>query len=143
MIKILPRPLLALWLIVISLALTAGFWLSRLIPKTSPPSPVANGQVIPIESITQKEDLKVGKIYGNVATNFKDSATGVIERGSINGEGTHILNRPGGLSQRASLTSSVLDLDLFIGRQVEVRGETNASTKTGWLLDVGMVKVLQ
>ena len=56
---------------------------------------------------------------------------------------SHILNREGGLSQRASLTSSAVDLDLFVGKKVEVKGETNASTKTAWLLDVGSIKVIE
>ncbi len=67
----------------------------------------------------------------------------MIEKGPLNGEGTHILNREGGLDQRAALTSSTVDLDLFVGKKVEVKGETNASNKAGWLLDVGTIKVLE
>ena len=82
-------------------------------------------------------------VYGNTDPKFKDTATGVIEKGNINGEGTHILNREGGATQRASLISSAVDLDLFVGKKVEVKGETNASTKTSWLLDVGNIKILE
>lgn len=132
-------------LIVIVLAVTAGFWGSRLFPRQTATGNVTGTQpgVISTDEIKSKSDLQVGKVYGNTDKAFKDTAIGTIEKGSINGEGTHILNREGGASQRASLTSSVVDLDLFVGRKVEVKGETNASTKTAWLLDVGSVKVLE
>ncbi len=91
----------------------------------------------------KKEDIQVGKTYGNESTLFKDVATGVIQSGNINGVGTHILERVGGPSQHASLTSSTVDLDLFLGKKVEIKGQTQASNKTGWLLDVGTIKVLE
>lgn len=133
--------------IVLVLALVSGFWISRFYPinKTVAEStPTQNGQnTVSTDKISSPDDLKTGKVYGNSEKNFKDSATGVIEKGSINGEGTHILNREGGLSQRASLISSTVDLDLFVGKKVEIKGETNASNKTSWLLDVGSLKVLE
>jgi hypothetical protein len=133
--------------IILVLAVTAGFFLSRFIPQNKSvasidPSSSKNG-AISTDKISDKDEIKVGMVYGNTSKVFNDSATGVIEKGSINGEGTHILNRDGGASQRASLLSSVVDLDLFVGRKVEVKGQTNASNKTGWLLDVGSVKVLE
>jgi hypothetical protein len=134
-------------LIVVSLAVAFGFWASRLSPSGGannllPGSP-SSGQAVSINDSTSPQDLKVGVVYGNQAKNFKDRAQGTIEQGSINGEGTHILVREGGLSQRASLTSSVVDLDLFVGKMVEVTGETNASAKTSWFMDVGTIKILQ
>lgn len=132
-------------LIVIVLAITAGFWGSRLFPRQTSSlggNSIQKG-IISSDNIKNKEDLQVGKIYGNADKSFKDTATGTIEKGNINGEGTHILNREGGASQRASLTSSAVDLDLFVGRKVEVKGETNASTKTSWLLDVGSIKIIE
>lgn len=134
-------------IIVVALGLTTGFWLSRFSPrgsgKSSTSSSNGNGSIIPAENVKSKEDIKVGKLYGNLNKTFSDKTSGIIEKGSINGEGTHILNREGGLSQRASLTSSVLDLDLFVGRKVEVKGETNTSNKTAWLMDVGTIKILE
>lgn len=129
--------------IVLILGITAGFWLSRIAPQKELTGIVSNGNVIPIENVKNEKDLQVGKIYGDTAKNFTDTATGTIEQGSINGEGTHILNREGGATQRASLTSSVVDLDLFVGKKVEIKGETNASNKTAWLLDVGTIKILE
>jgi hypothetical protein len=128
------------------LALVMGFGASRIFPFTKPNDKLVvpgQQQAISTEDIKDKADIQVAKLYGDTATSFKDSATGTIEKGSINGVGTHILNREGGVTQRASLTSSVVDLDLFVGRKVEVKGETNASNKTAWLLDVGSVKVLE
>lgn len=132
-------------LIIISiLALSIGFWVSRLIP-TSKNSILQNQKTLIInpETLTSQSQVEIGKLYGNLSKAFKDTATGTIEKGSINGEGTHILNRPGGPSQRASLTSSVIDLDLFVGKNVEIKGETNTSTKTSWLLDVGTIKIIE
>lgn len=133
-------------IIVVVLALVAGFGLSRLLPqKFAGITSTNNSQTTTLstDSISSPSDLVVGKLYGNAEKTFKDTATGTIEKGSINGEGTHILNRDGGISQRASLISSSVDLDLFVGKRVEVKGETNASTKTAWLLDVGTIKILQ
>lgn len=74
---------------------------------------------------------------------FKDSAEGVLEEGGINGEGTHHLVRPGGSSQNAYLTSTVIDLNSFVGKKVQVWGQTISARKAGWLMDVGKIKVIE
>lgn len=74
---------------------------------------------------------------------FRDQAEGVLEEGGINGEGTHHLVREGGPSQNVYLTSSVVDLDQFVGKKVQVWGETFAAQKAGWLMDVGRVRVVE
>lgn len=74
---------------------------------------------------------------------FRDTATGVIEAGGIDGEGTHQLLREGGPSQTVYLISSVLDLDQFVDKKVQVWGETNKAQKAAWLMDVGKVKILE
>lgn len=74
---------------------------------------------------------------------FRDRAEGVLEEGGIDGEGTHHLVRDGGPSQNVYLTSSVVDLDQFVGKKIEVWGETIGAEKAGWLMDVGRVKVLE
>ncbi len=74
---------------------------------------------------------------------FRDKAEGILKEGGIDGEGTHHLVRDGGPSQNAYLTSSVIDLDQFVGKKVEVWGETNKAQKAGWLMDVGKIKVLE
>lgn len=75
---------------------------------------------------------------------FRDSAEGVIQKNDKldkYAQGTHKLIRPGGEDQTAFLTSSVLDLDQYIGKKVKVFGETFGSSQVGWLMDVGKVEV--
>ncbi len=133
-------------IIILVLAVTAGFFTSRIFPSNQNTS--SNGvqgkhQAASTDSLTSKDQVSVGKLYGNTSKDFSDSAQGVVQKGNINGVGTHILVRDGGASQRVSLTSSTVDLDLFVDRKVEVKGQTNNSNKTGWLLDVGNIKILE
>lgn len=74
---------------------------------------------------------------------FKDESTGKLEEGGIDGEGTHHLMRDGGPSQNVYLTSSVIDLDEFVGKKVQVWGETHKGQRAGWLMDVGRIKVIE
>lgn len=78
------------------------------------------------------------------AATFKDTATGTLQEndGKITKEGTHILVR-GDASQNAYLTSSVIDLSKYVGKKVQVWGETFKGQTAGWLMDVGRIKVLQ
>lgn len=133
--------------IIVAIGVASGFWLSRFFPgRSSDQSPLfTSGESHPLsaDTISDADQLKVGQVYGNANGNFKDEATGVIESGGVNGEGTHTLIRPGGEDQKAALTSSTLDLDLFVDRQVEIKGETNDSRRAGWFLDVGSIKVIE
>lgn len=72
-----------------------------------------------------------------------DNATGVLKAGGIGNEGTHHIERDGGPTHFVYLTSSVIDLESFVGKKVEVWGETLASKKAGWLMDVAKVQVVQ
>ena len=74
---------------------------------------------------------------------FRDTATGTLEAGGVNGEGTHHLTRDGGPSQNVYLTSTVIDLESFAGKKVQVWGETISARKAGWLMDVGKIKVVE
>lgn len=76
---------------------------------------------------------------------FKDSAEGELEEGGHeeSGTGSHKLIRPGGDSQTVYLTASTVDLSEFVGRKVRVYGETFASDKVGWLMDVGYIEALK
>lgn len=88
------------------------------------------------------DSVKAGDIFGSNNEVFKDIAEGYLEKGGINGEGSHKLLRPGGDSQTVYLTSSVTDLDKLSGMEVKVWGETYQGQKAGWLMDVGKVEVL-
>ena len=72
---------------------------------------------------------------------FRDSAEGSLETGGVDGEGTHHLVREGGESQYVYLTSTVIDLESFVGKKVTVWGETISARTAGWLMDVGKIKV--
>lgn len=75
---------------------------------------------------------------------FRDTTEGRVEINDNKDvtEGSHKLLRSGGQSQTAYLTSSVVDLNQFLGKCVQVWGETFAAQKAGWLMDVGRVKIL-
>ncbi len=91
-----------------------------------------------------QNQLVVGKVYGlEDDKKFPSQSEGVIEKGGIDGEGTHHLIRPGGTSQTVYLTSSVVDLDLFVGSKVQIKGETFSAQKAAWFMDVGNVKVIE
>ncbi len=73
---------------------------------------------------------------------FPDQAEGILREGGFEGEGSYHLERPGGKSQNAYLTSSTIDLSEFIGQKVKVWGATFRASKAGWLMDVGYLEVL-
>lgn len=136
-----------IYFIILILAIVSGFWASRFWPLSKSNSNIINNitknNVTPADSLKSSSDLVVGESYGDTGKTFTDTATGTIIKGGINGEGTHTLQREGGKTQNAALTSSTVDLDLFIDKKVEIKGETNSSTKAGWFLDVGIIKVLE
>jgi hypothetical protein len=74
---------------------------------------------------------------------FKDTATGILEEGGISGEGQFHLTRSGGVSQTVYLTSTSVDLSSFVGKKVQVWGQTLSARKAGWLMDVGKVQVVE
>ncbi len=73
---------------------------------------------------------------------YKDNAQGILKDGGIQGEGMFHLERPGGDSQNVYLTSTAVDLASFVGKKVQVWGQTISGKKAGWLMDVGKVKIL-
>jgi hypothetical protein len=89
--------------------------------------------------------IVVSKNEAGIADESKFSTTtdGVLEEGGIGGEGTHHLVRGSGPSQYAYLTSSSVDLSAFVGKKVQIWGETMSGKKAGWLIDVGKIKVVE
>ena len=68
---------------------------------------------------------KVGDTYGSTDEKaFRDKVLGVVDKGGVSGEGTHKLVRPGGASQTVCISSTTIDLDLLVGHQVTLWGET-------------------
>lgn len=74
---------------------------------------------------------------------FRDTATGVLQKTTVNGAGTHMLVRDGGPSQTIYMVSSVVDLEQFEGKKVEIWGETQKVAKVSWFMDVGRVKIVE
>lgn len=116
--------------LVVALGTLSGYFLSSLSAKNG--LLTAPGKMIKTDTIIGSTDTKT----------FRDKAEGVLKKGGIGGEGTHKLERPGGVNQTVYLTSSVIDLDQFIGKKVRVWGETFKGDKAGWLMDVGKVELL-
>ena len=91
--------------------------------------------------ISNKKATEIVGVKGK--KNFKDQAEGVLKKCGIEGEGSHHLERPGGESQNVYLTSSTVDLSQFENKKVRVHGETFTAQTAGWLMDVGLVEVLE
>ena len=129
-------PKLIIFGLTVILGIGTGYLLNQLLPGKPPTGSIATN----IDS----SKLKVGEIIGiDDASAFPDDAEGVLEKGGIEGEGSHHLLRPGGESQNVYLTSSVVDLDALVGHKVQVWGETFSAQRAGWLMDVGRVQVLE
>ena len=74
---------------------------------------------------------------------FSATTDGELAEGGIGGEGNYHLVRGSGPSQYAYLTSSSVDLAPFVGKKVQIWGETMSGKKAGWLIDVGKIKVME
>lgn len=104
----------------------------------------SSGGELKSSEAAQESGIAAGDIVGvKDETAFHDHAEGVLVEGGVGGEGSHHLLREGGESQNVYLTSSVVELNLFVGSKVTVWGETFSAQKAGWLMDVGRVKVLE
>lgn len=114
-------------LIIIIAGIVTGYFLSS---SKSGSKGIGSIGIIESKKIVGSEDTKI----------YKDTTEGTLEEGGIDGIGTHKLIRPGGESQTVYLTSSVINLDDFIGKQVKVWGETQATHKAGWFMDVGRLE---
>ena len=130
----------ALVIVFLGLGVYSGVLLKS--SKASGGSLIGGGGLSGIQSEIPESGVKVGDIFGSPDEKaFNTTATGVLDKGGINGEGTHKLVRPGGVSQTVYLTSTVIDLDQLVNHQVTIWGETFKGQKAGWLMDVGRAKV--
>lgn len=134
-INFLSGPILISGVVIILLGILTGFILSS---KNSIGGNMSKKQT------TSTGGVAAGTIFGSDdMKTFKDTTEGTLKKGGIEGEGSHHLERPGGVSQNVYLTSSIVDLEQFIDRKIKVWGETNKAKKAGWLMDVGKVEVLE
>lgn len=128
-----------LLLIIIGAGVGTGFGVSRLIKLPTSPTTMTGSP-----GSIDANQIEVGKTYGTEdVKKYPDTSEGIIVKGGIDGEGTHHLDRAGGVSQTVYLTSSILDLDLFEGDKVQIRGETFSAQKAAWFMDVSSVKVIE
>lgn len=76
---------------------------------------------------------------------FPDLAEGELKEGGIDAEGTHYLDRESelGPGKNVYLFSTVVDLQNYVGKRVQVWGQTVSGQKAGWLMDVGKIKVIE
>lgn len=125
-------------IVAIILGVSTGYGAFKLQARsgaTDKDSPVATQQVA-------GDVINVGDVFGiKDDKTFPDRAQGYLEKGGLEGEGSHRLLREGGESQTVYLTSSITDLDKFVGMEVIVWGETFKGQKAGWLMDVGRVQI--
>lgn len=89
--------------------------------------------------LTNDSTVKTPSSASEDKKTFKDTATGILREGGIEGEGSHHLER-GAKDQTAYLTSSSIDMTPYIGKKVKVWGATNKGQKAGWLMDVGSIE---
>lgn len=128
---------LIVFMFVVLLGVGTGYLLSHVLSSKT-------GQLMTSGSSSQTGALAKGTVVGSTdLTTFKDTATGVVQQGGINGEGQYHLVRPGGDSQNVYMTSSIVDLSQFVGKKVTVHGETQKAQYAGWLMDVGQVEVME
>lgn len=118
---------------IVALGVGTGYFTSKRNSGSGIKSSTGNPVVVKSEKIVGSTDTKT----------FRDQVEGVLEKGGIDGEGTHKLvrdkKRP---DQNVYLTSSVVDLNNYVGKKVRVWGETFTGQKAGWLMDVGKVEIL-
>lgn len=125
------KVIIAVYSLLVLVGVGTGYLLSRSSVGTE--AVQESGGYIKTETVAGISDEKT----------FKDSAEGTLEKGGIDGEGTHKLIREGGESQTAYLVSSVVNLDEYVGKRAKVWGETFAAQKASWLMDVGKIEILQ
>lgn len=113
-------------LIVIVAGIGTGYLLSGAKAQTGGPTPTSN--------VAQDNAPQVNEEV------FSDKSIGILHQGGIEGEGTHYLDTGAGKEKYVYLLSTVLDLDSFVGKKVEVQGQTLAAEHAGWLMDVGKIK---
>lgn len=94
---------------------------------------------------------KIAKVLGgeSIEAEYKDSklfesiVTGTVKKGGLFGDGTHTLVQDSNPKNPAALLSSVVDLDEYVDKHVQIWGRSQKGLKAAWLLEVGRVKILE
>jgi hypothetical protein len=135
-----PKLAVVLFVLATSLGVGTGYGLQQLYAQNAPDQTGTRQ----LKQVPTEEAIAKGDIFGSPdESTFKDTAQGYLAAGGLDGEGSHRLLRPGGETQTVYLTSSITDLDKFVGMEVKIWGETFKGQKAGWLMDVGRIEVLR
>jgi len=127
------KKMLSWFLILVLLGAASGYGIFKI---TQPKGPKKLATSI-------EEGAEKGSTFGvEDEKAFSDIAEGEMVAGGVDGEGSHHLKREGGESQNVYLTSSIIDLDQFVGKKVKVWGQTFEAQVAGWLMDVGRLEIL-
>lgn len=130
--------------VVVLLGIGSGYGLYSVTASNEKAATASNQGESGVTTPESGDAVKVGTVYGTKeAEAFSDTAQGVMVDGGVEGEGTHRMLRPGGETQTVALTSSIVDLDTFVGHKVKVWGETFDAQRAGWFMDVGRVEVTE
>jgi hypothetical protein len=123
---------IAIFVLIVILGISTGYLLtSNKTPK------VSTTQQTTVNGIGQ-----AGEAAGT-SDEKGDTASGVVEKASGKEPGTHKLIRPGGVSQTVNLVSSLVDLDAYVSKKVQVWGVTQKVTGASWFMDVTRLKVIE
>lgn len=125
--------------VIVVVIITAGIYSGLVLSSLGKQKAAAVGNSTESEELTPEQEQTL-----QVVT--RDEAEGTLEKNDKldeTAQGQWKLIRPGGESQTAYLTSSYLDLDEYVGKNVKVKGESLGSDKVGWLLDVATVEVIK
>ena len=118
-------------LIVVLLGVGSGYFLSR----------TSSGSTGPLISLPTENTPANGDSSVDMSEfSDEEAPIGILQKGGLEGEGTHHLERPGGPTKTVYLTSTVLDLESYVGKKVQVWGETLSAVEAGWLMDVVRIK---
>jgi hypothetical protein len=122
-------------LLVVVLGVATGWFLSGKTLANNGPST----QTPKVSQITSSPD-EAGMAD---TSQYPDEAEGTLVEGGIEGDGTHHLDRGMGEEKYVYLTSTVIDLQSFVGKKVHVWGQTMSGKHSGWLMDVGKLQVVK
>lgn len=122
-------------IVILLVALVGGIGTGFVLAQGGSKTPVSN-----LINVTEKKPDTAAQDNRT----FRDFAEGKIsikatpKANEDYGDGTHMLIREN--AQPVALTSSVVDLSTYEGKNVKVFGETQKALKEGWLMDVGRVE---
>jgi hypothetical protein len=122
-------------IVVVVLGLVAGWAISG--------KKAGNSNILQTNSAVNSVTVTKNEAGFADASAFKDTATGTLQVGGIKGEGTYHLDRPGGATKTVYLTSTIVDMSPFVGKKVQVWGQTQSAKYAPWFMDVGRIKVVE